>query len=115
MRAGDWRATLAAALEAGAVGTFDTIARKAFSDLELLDVAAGMGILTWLGEHERTSGVPALGAFHAALRKSAPPVPLRVHDSSTERNAAYDAAFRAAVGLDLREADKEWRAWAKKP
>jgi len=115
VRAGDWRATLAAALEAGAVGTFDTIARKAFSDLELLDVAAGMGILTWLGEHERTSGVPALGAFHAALRKSAPPVPLRVHDSSTERNAAYDAAFRAAVGLDLREADKEWRAWAKKP
>lgn len=114
VRAGDWRATLAAALEAGAIGGFDTIARKAFSDLELLDVAAGMGILTWIGEHEGAPGVPALGAFHAALRRSAPPVPLRVHDSSTERSATYDAAFRAAVGLDLRAADKEWRAWARK-
>lgn len=115
VRAGAWRATLAAALEAGAVGNFDSIARKAFSDLELLDVAAGMGVLAWLGTRETAAGTPALGAFHAALRAHAPPVPLRVHDSSLERTAAHDAAFRAAVGLDLREADKEWRAWAQKP
>jgi hypothetical protein len=115
VRAGDWRATLAAALEAGAIGNFDTIARKAFSDLELLDVAAGMGILSWIGERSAATGTPGLGAFHAALRASAPPVPLRVHDTSPERNAAYDAAFRDALGLDLRAADKEWREWAKKP
>lgn len=115
VRGGAWRATLAAALEAGAIANFDTVARKAFSDLELLDVAAGMGVLAWLGERRTADGAPALGAFHAVLRARAPALPLRVHASSTERNDLYDAAFRAAVGLGLREADKEWRAWARKP
>ena len=114
VRAGEWRATLAAALEAGAIGNFDTLARKAFSDLTLLDVAAGMGVLSWLGEQRTADGAPALGAFHAVLRERAPALPSRVHASSTERNEAYDAAFRAAVGVGLREADGEWRAWARK-
>lgn len=115
VRAGAWRATLAGALEAGAVGAFDTIARKEFSDLELIDVAAGMGVLAWLSERTSPDGRPALGAFHAALRARAPAVPQRVHATSTERSAVHDAAFRAAVGLDLRQADQEWRAWARKP
>jgi hypothetical protein len=115
VRAGAWRATLAGALEAGAVGAFDTIARKEFSDLELIDVAAGMGVLAWLGEQTAPDGRPALAAFHAVLRARAPAVPLRVHAASHERSAVHDAAFRAAVGLDLRQADQEWRAWARKP
>lgn len=115
VRAGAWRATLAAALEAGAVGNFDSFARKDFSDLELLDVAAGMGVLTWLSERTAPDGRPALGVFHGALRARGPAVPLRVHESSQERAAAHDAAFRAAVGLDLRQADAEWRAWVRKP
>ncbi|HVS17113.1 MAG TPA: hypothetical protein VMT18_00840, partial [Planctomycetota bacterium] len=93
VRGGAWRATLAAALEAGAIAGFDTFARKDFSDLELLDVAAGMGVLTWLGERRTGDGAPALGAFHAVLRTRPPALPLRVHASSTERNDVHDAAF----------------------
>lgn len=115
VRSGDWRATLTAALDAGAISNFDTIARKAFSDLTLLDVAAGMGVLSWLGEQKTAEGAPALGAFHAVLRERAPELPERLHTSSNVRNEMHDAAFRASVGLGLLEADKEWRAWVHKP
>ena len=114
MRAGRWQETLIAALEADAVGPFDSFARKDFSDLELLDVAAGMGVLTWLETLHDEAGAPALGAFHASLRESAPSIPLRVLGSSLERSAAHDAAFRSATGLGLREADEEWRKWLRK-
>jgi hypothetical protein len=111
VRDGRWRETLKAALEAQAVAPFDRLAQKDFSDLDLLDVAAGMGILSWLESRTSPAGGPALGAWHSALRASAPPVPLRMIADAQKRGAAYDAAFRAAVGMDRRTADKEWRTW----
>ena len=75
--------------------------------LTLVDIAMAMGILNWLEE----AGEGTLERFHGALRKSAPDAPLRVSTKGADRQARYDEAFLAAVDLDWRAADKEWRAW----
>jgi hypothetical protein len=107
-RRGTWRETLAGALRDGQtkMQSFDELARKQFGELTLLDIAMGMGICLWLEGQEG-----ALERFHAALRKDAPKAPQRVLFSTGPRQARYDRAFQAAVGMDWRAADRAWRAW----
>ena len=107
MRDGTWRVTLARAMQAGRVEAFDRLARREFSQLALVDIATSMAILEWL----EAQGGETLARFHRELRKGAPPAPLRVIQQGAERLAYYDAAFRAAAGLDTRQADAAWRAW----
>lgn len=109
LREGRWRELVEEALAEARVPRFDKIAQRSFSELSLLDVAAGMAILEWIASR----GEEASARFHAALRTSAPDPPLRVIDAARERQAAYDAAFRAATGLDARAADQAWRAWLR--
>lgn len=112
LREGRWREVLSAALEANRVPGFDVLSRKEFSELELLDVAMGMGLLTWLASLPAPEeGRTALAAFQVELRACAPEPPLRVHQLNAERAAAYDRAFRAAAKLDARAADRAWRSW----
>jgi hypothetical protein len=113
IRDGHWEDVLKRALEADAVPPLQVLASKEFSELELVDIAAGMGILVWLESREAPGGGSALAAFHAALREKAPPVPLRVIEDARQRSASYDAAFKAAADLFARDADQEWRRWLK--
>jgi hypothetical protein len=107
-RSGQWREALRKALEAGAVPSFDVLAKKEFAELELIDIAAAMAIVAWLEE----KGDGALAKFHRELRRTQPPSPERVVRESRDRQAAYDAAFKAACGLaSWREADQAWRTW----
>ena len=104
-RKGGWKDALVKALEREQVPSFDRLSQKQFSDLELMDVAAGMAIVEWL-ESRR-----ALPAFHGVVRETSPASPRRIIASSHERQAAHDRAFEAALGLKWRDADREWRAW----
>jgi hypothetical protein len=113
LRDGHWDEVVLRALEAGAVPPFDRLAQKQFSDLELIDIAAGMGVLAWLESRAAPVGGTALRAFHDVLRERAPPLPRRVHESSIERRGVYEQAFRAATGLGVLEADGEWRRWLR--
>ncbi len=118
---GSWREALRAALEAGAVKPFDRLAALEFSELQHVDVAVGMAVLTWLEARaaepgpDGATGSTALARFHAALRERAPLPPDRVRAVASERHARYDAAFEAAVGMGWRAADREWRTWFLKP
>lgn len=105
LAAGTWRASLQQALAAGNVAAFDRLATRDFGELDWADIATAMAIVEWL---EAQHG---LRAFHAALRKTAPPAPLRVHAAPYERVASYEAAFQAAVKLSTHEADEAWRRW----
>lgn len=109
LREGSWKGLLSRALEENAVLSFDHLARKQFGELELLDVAVGMGILEWLHEQDPA----ALAKLHAELRRVALPAPARVNENQRERQAQYDAAFQAACGKTWREVDQAWRAWAR--
>lgn len=112
LREGRWREVLRGALEAKRVPAFDRLAQKEFSELDLLDVATGMGVYSWLASLPPTAAGPtALAAFHGELRAAAPELPQRVLDNAGERQAAYDRAFRAAAGIGWREADRVWRSW----
>jgi hypothetical protein len=106
-RDGTWRTRLAEALSAGEVRPFDQIARREFSQLELIDIAASIAIVEWL----ESRGEGALLRFHRALRRGAPVAPRRVIASGSKRQAYFDAAFRAAAGIDHRQADRAWRKW----
>lgn len=106
-REGEWPQTLRKALEAKAVPSFDRLAQLDIADLELLDIACGMAIVSWL----EAKGPGALAKFHAELRKSQPKAPDRVIQDARARQAQYDAAFTAAAGLNWRDADAAWRAW----
>jgi len=106
MEDGSWRGTLHALLQQGRGRPLDQLAQLEFSQLQLLDIAESMAIVEWL-ESKGT----ALPPFHRELRAHAPVAPARVLTVSAERRAAYDAAFKAAVGLDMRAADAEWRKW----
>jgi tetratricopeptide (TPR) repeat protein len=106
MRDGSWRHALAKALEVGHVRPFDKLAQLSFSELDTLDVAQSMAIVEWL---ESQPG--ALARFHRALRGHAPSPPARLHLDGNRRQAAYDAAFRAAADMGFRQADGAWRAW----
>ena len=107
MSKGAWREALRAALEAGGLQSFDRVAALEFSELRHVDVATGMAVIEWLAAR----GEGALRRFHDALRAGAPFAPDRVKRIAAERQARYDAAFKAAVGMGWRAADREWRAW----
>jgi hypothetical protein len=112
LREGQWRKILSEALEARRVPQFDDLAKKEFSELELIDVAIGMGVLEWLLQlPDPSEGRSAVAAFHAVLRADAPALPQRVIAATADRRAVYERAFRAAAGLDLRAADAAWRSW----
>ncbi len=108
-RDGTWRTQFAKALEGGQVEPFDRLARREFSQLELIDIATSMAIVEWL----ESRGDETLLRFHRALRrhKLAPHSPRRVIASGHRRQEYFDQAFRAAVGMDHRQADDEWRRW----
>ena len=107
VREGRWREVLKTSLEANRVLSIQKLAQLDFSELTVLDIATGMGILEWLASF----GEEALPKFHAELRKAAPEAPLRVIASAGERGAAYDRAFTAVTGSGWREADRAWREW----
>lgn len=112
LREGKWREVLKDALAANRVRHVDKLAQLEFSELELLDVATGMGILEWLQSLPAPEpGTSALAAFHRELRAGAPEVPFRVIAQAQARNDVYDAAFRAAAGMGWQEADRAWRSW----
>jgi hypothetical protein len=106
MRDGSWREELARLLKEGPARPFDRLAQLEFSQLQLVDIAQSMAIVEWL---ESRPG--ALPAFHKELRARAPAAPARVLTVSKQRQDAYNAAFKAAVGLDYRSADAEWKRW----
>ena len=108
MQDGAWLAALQAGL--GQVPQFDDLASLQFGELETADIASAMAIVQWL----ETRGPGSLRRFHDELRKRAPPQPQRVLDSTALRIACYEAAFRAAAGVGIKEADQAWRAWAAK-
>lgn len=107
MRDGSWRSALARAVRQGRIEPFDKLAQLDFSALTLVDIATSMAILEWM----EGKGGSTLATFHKALRKGAPPAPLRVIRSGHERQAYFDRAFEAAVGVGFRQADAEWRRW----
>ncbi|MCC6405684.1 MAG: hypothetical protein IT453_00860 [Planctomycetes bacterium] len=106
-RRGGWRASLAGALATNTVPTLEKLTLAEFSDLGLLELATGMAILDWLD----AQGPGALGEFHSELRKGQPRSPDRVERDVNKRLATYDAAFRAASGKSLLEANAAWKAW----
>jgi hypothetical protein len=105
MRDGRWREALAAGL--AEAPPFDLLATLQFDELETADIAAAMGIVAWL----ESRGPGALRRFHDELRRRAPPQPERVIVASWEREACYEAAFKAAAGVGWKEADRAWRTW----
>ncbi len=107
LRRGRWRKALIGLLEKNAVRRFDKLAGLQFGELTEIDTAAAMGLLSWL----ETRSPGALGAFHAVLRRGAPPAPGRVDPDGHARGILYDEAFTAAAGMVRQEADKAWRAW----
>jgi hypothetical protein len=107
VREGGWRKALMEALKAGVVPTIADLSKRDFGDLEVLDIATGMGILEWIDSHDKL----ALRKFHTVLRRSAPEVPLRIIRNVHERLAVYDAAFEAATGEKWVGAERAWRKW----
>lgn len=106
---GDWQLELHRALteKDPRLEPFDLVARKAAGQLTTVDVAMAMGIVAWLDD----VGDGALDRFHAELKRSAPKAPEQTLAETAPRVARYDSAFRAAVQLDTRAADRAWRAW----
>jgi hypothetical protein len=106
---GDWQVDLHRALTASdtRLGPFDTLARKSPGELTAVDVAMAMGIVLWLEQ----SGAGVLEKFHASLKASAPLAPEQELARASDRVERYDAAFKAALGLDSRAADRAWRTW----
>lgn len=107
MRSGAWRDALRGALGKDAIPPFDELASRQFDELSLSDITAAMAIVEWIEGH----GPGALRAFHAELRKAAPPAPNRVLPNVHLREACYEAAFQAAVRLSWKDADTAWRLW----
>jgi hypothetical protein len=105
MQDGAWLAALKAGLPQ--VPAFDTLASLQFDELETADIAAAMGIVSWL----ESRGDGALRRFLDELRKRAPKPPQRVLSTTWEREACYEAAFQAACKLGLKQADQAWREW----
>lgn len=107
VRRGDWRATLKAAIEERQVLYFDKLQQLDFSDLEVVDIATGMGLLEWIDSR----GEESLRRFHRVLRSGAPRAPARVIQDGNERTALAERAFQEATGMGWREADRTWRTW----
>lgn len=110
MRDDGWRKRLLEALGKGGIEPFDKLAQREFHQLALVDIATSRAILEWLLTH----GEGTLGKFHTVLRRHAPQQPNRVITVGRARHACYDQAFEAAVGMNHRRADAEWRNWFKR-
>ncbi len=108
-RTGAWEGNLRSALAAkdAVLVNFDTLAQKRFGELEPVHVAMSMAIVAWIEQH----GEGSLRRFQESLKASAPRAPQRVIVKSSTRQARYNKAFQASVGMDWRVADKEWRQW----
>lgn len=111
-RNGRWQEALADALRANRVPSFDKLAAKDLGDLELIDIATSIQILSWMIQ---TAEPGALRAFHDEVRKGQPPAPVRVLRDVRERHAVYDRAFGAAMGMPWKRVDREWRQWVLTP
>lgn len=107
VREGKWREALKLGIEAGQVLSIDKLYQRDFSDLEVIDIATGMGILEWVDSH----GPEALKNFHAIVRGSAPKSPARILGIAGERVAANELAFKTATGVGWRDADRQWKRW----
>jgi len=107
VREGRWREALKIGIRERQVLSIDKLYQLDFSDLEVIDIAAGMGILEWIDSH----GPESLAKFHAVYRGLAPKAPGRLVTPGLERQEANDKAFRAATGKGWREADRAWKAW----
>ena len=107
LRGGRWREILGRALDENAVRDFDRLARKEFQDLNQIDTVVAMGIVEWMiAEGD-------IKEFHKVVRETSPDAPQRVIEKVSERKEIYDRAFRAAVKMDIRAADRAWRTWFK--
>jgi hypothetical protein len=102
---GTWRAALAASI--AAIPPFEELATFEFWSLQGADIAASMGIVSWL----ESLGPTSLRKFHDVLRKRAPEPPARILATSAERALMYEEAFQAASGLGTKAADRAWREW----
>lgn len=102
---GRWRTGMTQVLRTGHVPFFERLMTLQFDELEKGDIAVAMAIVEWLASRG------GLRAFHDELRKAAPALPLRVIPDAYMREACYERAFRAAVGLGWKDADKAWRSW----
>ncbi len=104
---GKWREALKIGIREGQVLSIDKLYKLDFSDLQVLDIATGMGLLEWIDSH----GPEALEKFHAIYRGLAPPAPGRLILQAADRQEGNDTAFRVATGKNWREADRAWKAW----
>ncbi len=107
VRDGDWRQALKTAIREKQVLTIDKLYQLDFSDLEVIDIATGMGLLEWID----AQGDDALRKFHTTLRYKAPKAPKRLLETGNERQALNDLAFQNATGMTWREADRAWQGW----
>jgi len=107
VRDGKWREALVLGIKANQVLSIDKLYQRDFSDLEVIDIATGMGILEWIASH----GPEALARFHAIVRGQAPRSPARIHSVGVDRTKANDLAFKTATGMGWREADRAWKRW----
>jgi len=108
VRTGEWVPSLQRALGVHAVSSFDRLSRLDFSELELVDIATGMAILSWI---DAAGEEGALQRFHAALKSVAPSSPGRLLERGRPSFDRWENAFQSSVGMGMRQADQEWRAW----
>lgn len=107
LRDGSWIQALKTIVETRRSRPFDKLFQLEFSQLDYIDIAQSMSIVFWL----EAQGGEALENFTRELRRGAPEPPVRVILAGHERQAVYDKAFQAAVGMGFRRAEGEWRTW----
>jgi hypothetical protein len=109
-RNGQWLPTLKQALGKNQIPSFDKLSEREFSELDLVDIASSMGIVSWL----ESRGPDALSKFQAELRRTQPKAPDRILQPRLDRLKVYDQAFKLATGLSgWKESDAAWRAWVQ--
>lgn len=107
-RNGKWLPTLKDALGKNQIPSFDKLSDREFSELDLVDIASSMGIVSWL----ESRGPDALAKFQAELRRTQPKAPDRILQPRLDRLKVYDQAFKLATGVSgWKEADATWRTW----
>lgn len=107
-RNGAWGGIMEEALKQNRVQRFDRLAGKDLGELELIDIATSIMILSWIVEE---GDEHAMARFQAEIRKDQPAAPVRVLRDAKQRNEIYDRAFGAAVQMTWRQADQAWRTW----
>lgn len=107
VRDGKWREALKIGIRERQVHSIDKLYQLDFGDMEVLDIATGMGLIEWIDSH----GPDALSKFHAIYRGDAPKSPARLVTPAQDRQRTNDKAFKVATGMNWREADRAWKAW----